>query len=122
MNNEKDIIVKLLAIAKNQQKVIHKLAQAQGLSASPDPVADYLKSAVDAAAANSGVAVPINVTVKANAGSQQGNVQVEGTYTVTINGMAKVDNTTKERFLKTYKTQIKTQKPELDGKVSVLFS
>jgi enolase len=125
MSNEKAIIAKLLDIAKKQQQAIHKLAQAQGLSApsvsTPDPNLAYLKTAVSAAATNSGVTVPIGADVTSTAGAQQGNIAIEGTYTVNVRGMAQVDEKTKENFLKTYKNQIKAQKPELDGKVSIFF-
>jgi hypothetical protein len=123
MNNEKEIIAKLFVIAKNQQKVIHKLAQ--NLSAAPasdtDPNLSYLKSAVDAAATNASIRVPIGADVKFNAGSKQDGVAIEGTYSVSIRGMAQSDEKTKENFLRIYKNQIKAQKPNLDGKVSIFF-
>lgn len=123
MSNEKEIIEKLLAIAKNQQKVIYKLAQAQGLATVPvDPNLAYLKGAVDAAVTNAGVKVPYSAYVKANTGSVQNGAAIDETYTVTISGMNKVDEKTKESFLNTYKNQIKAQRPELDGKVSILFA
>lgn len=121
MSNEKEILLKLLTIAKNQQKVIHKLAQAQGL-ADADPNISYLRDAVNAAAANSGVTVPIGTYVAAKNSNQQSNVHVEGGYIVTITGLEQVDNKLKERFLHTYLTQVKNQKPELDGKISVVFA
>jgi len=124
MSNEKEIITKLLAIAKNQQKVIHKLAQAQGLATVPveaDPNLAYLERAVMVAATNAGIKVPVGASVKSNAGSKQDGIIVEGTYSVNVRGMSQVDEKAKENFLQTYKNQIKAQKPELDGKVSILF-
>jgi hypothetical protein len=121
--NEKEIILKLLAIASKQQKVIHKLAQSSPLAmAGSDPNEDYLKRAVDTAAANAGVKTPISAIIRAYAGDKNNNTNIEGTYTVIISGMSQVDNALKQNFINTYKNQIKSQKPDLDGKVSVLFA
>jgi hypothetical protein len=121
--NEKEIITKLLAIATKQQKVIHRLAQAAPLAmVGSDPNEDYLRRAVDAAATNAGVKTPVSAFVKANASSQAGATTTEATYTVMVSGMSQVDNALKQKFIDTYKNQIKSQKPDLDGKVSVLFT
>jgi hypothetical protein len=119
---EKVIITKLLKIASKQQKVIHKLAQAQPLAqVGFDPNEEYLKNAISAAAANAGVKTPISAFVRSTAGSQNDTTKVEGTYTVMVSGMDQADNNLKQNFMNIYKAQIKSQKPELDGKVSVLF-
>jgi hypothetical protein len=121
--NEKEVITKLLAIAIKQQKVIHRLAQAAPLAmVGSDPNEDYLRKAVSAAATNAGVRTPISAFVKSYAGDQKNNTNVEGTYTVIISGMEQADNALKQNFIKTYQNQIKSQKPDLDGKVSVLFA
>lgn len=121
--NEKEIIVKLLAIATKQQKVIHKLAQSSPLAmVGSDPNEDYLKRAADTAATNAGVKTPISAFVKAYAGDQKNNTNIEGTYTVIVSGMNSADNALKQNFIRTYQNQIKAQKPDLDGKVSVLFA
>jgi hypothetical protein len=121
--NEKEIITKLLAIATKQQKVIHRLAQAApSAMVGSDPNEDYLRRAVNAAATNAGVKTPVSAFVKAYAGDQKNNTNIEGTYTVIVSGMSQADNALKQNFINTYKNQIKSQKPDLDGKVSVLFA
>lgn len=124
MSNEKAIITKLLDIAKKQQRAIHKLAQAQGLSAPSviaDPNISYLKGAVDVAATNAGVTAPVGADVKANAGTQEGYAHIDATYSVSVRGLDQADEKMKENFLKVYKNQIKAQRPALDGKVSIFF-
>ena len=119
---EKAIITKLLSIASKQQKVIHKLAQVQPLAqVGIDPNEEYLKKAILAAAANAGVKTPISALVRSTAGSQNDTTKIEGIYTVMVSGMDQADNNLKQNFINVYKTQIKSQKPELDGKVNVLF-
>ena len=130
--NEKEIIIKLLTIATKQQKIIHKLAQDDTVRYQSarerhsldhiDPNEDYLKRAVDTAAANAGVKTPVSAFVKTYTGNKNNNTNIEGTYTVIISGMSSADNALKQNFIKTYQNQIKSQKPDLDGKVSVLFA
>lgn len=124
MSNEKAIIAKLLDIAKKQQQAIRKLAQDQGLSTPEvaDSNIEYLKRSVDSAATNAGVTVPVGADAKYNAPSMTGNTQIEGSYSVTVRGISQIDEKTKENFLKTYKNQIKAQRPALDGKVSIFFA
>lgn len=116
---EKAIISKLLSIATKQQKIIHKLAQVQPMN---NEVVDYLKRAVDTAAVNSNIQNPLSVLVKFNTGDSQNNTRIEDTYTVTIGGLGQASNELKNLFLKNYLMQVKTQKPELDGLVSVIFA
>jgi hypothetical protein len=107
------VLRKLVSIATTQQKVISRIAQVASLGNPPvDPNLDYLKRAVDAAMGNAGINVPLTSAVQAHG----------DTYTVTISGMDKMGNTAKEAFLKNYLNQIRSQKPELHGKVNVFFN
>jgi hypothetical protein len=116
--NEKEIIVKLLAIASTQQKIIHKLAQ----TSPADPNLSYLERVAASAATNTGLRTPISAFVKANIGTNEGDATIESTYNVIISGMETSDNPTKEKFMTNYKNQVKAQKPELDGKINIIFA
>jgi hypothetical protein len=83
---------------------------------------DYLKEAVTTAMGNAKIKLPFSVYVKSNPGTQAGNTAIGETYTVTISGIDKADNTAKQNLINSYNQLIKTQKPELDGKVSILFA
>lgn len=117
--NEKEIITKLLAIAATQQKIIHKLAQT---TPAADPNLSYLERIAMSVATNTGLRTPISAFVKANTGSNEGDATIESTYNVIISGMEASDNATKEKFITNYKNQVKAQKPELDGKVNIIFA
>lgn len=113
--NQKLIIAKLLKIAENQQKVIQKLAQSL-----QDPNVAYLQRAWQTATVNSGVPQSATPEVTVNPGSFQGNIQVGETYTVNATGVPQ-SNVLRQKLIDTFKTQVKAQKPNLDGKVSVMF-
>lgn len=116
--NQKLIISKLLKLAGDQQKVIQKLAQlVQNVQ---DPNVAYLQRAWQTATVNSGVPQVSTPEVTTNPGSTQGNVQVGGTYTINATGIPQ-NNTLRQKLIDTFKTQVKTQKPDLDGKVSIMF-
>jgi len=121
MNKETLIIKKLLKIAKSQQTILAKLAQvAQDLNV------EYLKRAVGDALMNSGINAHYYVTSKPGAAVDTpsgSKAQTATEYTVTVSG-APADNTLRQKFMDTLKTQIKTQKPnqpELTN-LSILFS
>lgn len=117
--NEKEIITKLLAIAATQQKIIHKLAQA---IPGDDPNLGYLERVAGNVATNIGLRSPVSAFVKANAGSNEGDATIDMTYNVIVSGMESSDNATREKFISTYKNQVRAQKPELDGKVNLIFA
>jgi hypothetical protein len=113
-DKETKVIQKLIKILGNQQRILTKLAQAQ------DPAIQYLREAAQVAGANSQPPMSVIANVTANPGSQEGNVTVEGSYTASITGVPE-DNKAKQSFMDTFKRQIKAQKPELDGRVSIIF-
>lgn len=113
-DKETQVIQKLIKIMSNQQKILSKLAQAQ------DPAIQYLRDTAQVAGVNSQPPMSVIANVTTNPGSQQGDVTIEQTYTASITGVPE-DNRAKQSFMDTFKRQIKTQKPELDGRVSIIF-
>lgn len=115
-SKEQQVIEKLLSIADKQQQSIKALAQvAQG--ADPEVIA-YLKSAWQTAGLNAGVTAVGTPTVNFNPGNQQNGLQIGETYVIT--GAIPAQN--RVQMDKALKAQIASQKPELDGKVSIIFN
>ena len=114
----KKAIEALIKITANQQKIIEKLAQAPAANLQ-DPNVKYLQQAFQVAALNSGIAQISTPTVVLNAGSTVGNVKVDATYTITVAG---IPSAMRQKVLDTFKRQVKTQHPALDGKTSVVFA
>jgi hypothetical protein len=100
---ETDIIAKLVRIANNQQKIIQKLAQ------QADPLVAYLNRAASTAIANSSGHGTVSV-----------NADGSGNYTVQISGSPE-DNAVKQNLIDQFYKMIESQKPELVGKVNLLF-
>ena len=115
-DKETQVIQKLIKIMSNQQKILNKLAQQQ-----QDPLIEYLRSAAQVAGANSQPPMSVLADVTVNAGFQHDNVSAPSTYTASVKGVPE-DNKAKQSFMDTFKRQIKTQKPELDGRVSIIFA
>lgn len=120
MDKEELVIRKLLRIASNQQKILAKLAQVVA-----EDYSDYLKGVAQVAAANAGFqATDVHVTrTEGHTGSTAGStdtVVVEPGYIVTVKGAPK-DNATREKYLNTFKTQVKTQKPGLEANLSIIL-
>lgn len=115
--NSKDklIISKLFKLASKQQKIIEILAQV-----TPDLNIEYLKRAWTTAAANSGVSMVVSPEVEFNPGKDEGDVQVGETYTLYADGIPS-DNELRKKLMDVFKTQVKSQKPELDGKLGIIF-
>jgi len=116
-SKEKLIIQKLLAIAEKQQKVLTKLAQA-GEDVEANKA--YLKQAWQTAGLNTGISEMWTPTVEFTPGgpsSTDPGVTLDGNYVVT----GAVPVTQREKFLRTFKAQVASQKPDLDGKVSTIF-
>lgn len=115
-SKEQQVIEKLLSIANKQQQSIKALAQiAQG--ADPEVIA-YLKSAWQTAGLNAGVTAVGTPTINFNPGSQQNGLQIGETYVI----IGAIPAQKRVQMEKTLKAQIAGQKPELDGKVSIIFN
>lgn len=114
MTKDKLIIKKLLTIAEKQQKALNKLAQVG--QADPEAI-QYLKSTWQTAALNSGVTESHSPEVSFTPGSQHDGVNIGESYVV--KGVIPQKN--RELFDKNFKNQVKTQKPDLDGKVSAIY-
>lgn len=115
---DKLIINKLLKVALKQQKILMKLAQAVPADDSQANI-QYLKGAWQTAALNSGVTEVLSPTVQHTPGSTNPDGVVIGdNYMVT--GEMPINK--RELMLRQFKNQIASQKPELDGKVSTIFS
>lgn len=114
-NKEKEILTKLVALAEKQQKILVKLAQV----AQEDTQANvqYLKSTWQTAALNSGVPGRTPDVQYTPGSTQDDGVVIGGNYMVT----GEVPAASRDKFLQTFKAQIASQKPELDGKVSTIF-
>jgi hypothetical protein len=129
-NKEKRAIAKLVKIAKNQQKIIHKLAQDMtgnistqlSAPASPpqqDPNVEYLMRAIPTAAANAGInnVVVIKVDKQPSATTNFGAV-MDDTYTTQVRG---IPNKQRNIFKQVWDKQVSIQKPDLVGKVSFFY-
>lgn len=112
--NDREILGKLVKIFQNQQKIFKKLAQ------KADPNIDYLQQAWEVIALNSGLTTVSSPQVFFNAGSTKGNTEISSTYTVNIPGVPVQAN--RQQLINSFKALIKKQKPELDGKVSIIFA
>lgn len=116
---EKIIIQKLLKIANNQQKILQKLAQQQDINV------EYLRRAAQESASNTGFA-PTFVDVTKTQGSQSpapgsnSMITVEPVYVVTIHGSPK-ENNMRQKYVNTFKAQVRTQKPELEKNLSIML-
>lgn len=116
MRNKNTVIEKLFTIASKQQKTIVTLAQ---LNQGADPeTIFYLKSAWQTSALNSGVTAVSTPNVSFSGGGQVDNVTVGEKYTVS----GEIPAQFREKMLQAFKTQISSQKPDLDGKVSTIFN
>lgn len=120
MNKEEFIIRKLISVVSNQQRILTKLAQAM-----EDPNSQYLKGAAQQAAANTGftatdVQVLKNSGVSGTVPGSSNLINTEDNYLVHFKGAPK-DNKMRQKFVNVFKTQIRTQKPELEAKVSITF-
>lgn len=117
MTKDKLIISKLFAIAEKQQKTLTKLAQTQ-LDPNVQAVVQYLKNTWQTAALNSGIVESHSPEVSFNPGTQHDGLDVTESYTV----KGFIPEKSRETFNKNFYNQIKSQKPELEGKVSAIFN
>lgn len=116
-SKEKLIIERLLALATKQQKVLTKLAQANMQQNETEANKGYLKQTWQVACLNSGVPGHTPTVEFTPGNTSADGVTVEGNYMVT----GEVPAAQREKFDRTFKAQIAAQKPDLDGKVSVIF-
>lgn len=117
---EKLIIEKLLALANKQQKVLTKLAQANMQRAEDvEGNTKYLQRAWLTTVVNTGAfqgrTPDVKYTPSTNAND---GVVIEGNYMVS----GEVPVQYREKFERQFRSIIDSQKPELDGKVSVMFT
>lgn len=116
-NKDKLIISKLLKLASKRQQILVKMAQTVPTDDSKANI-EYLKSAWQTAALNSGVEVASTPTVNYTPPAQVDGTDLSGNYTVS----GEIAANKRELMLRQFKNQIKSQKPELDGKVSTIFN
>lgn len=112
------ILEKLLKLAEKQQKVLTKLAQA--VQEDIEANKQWLSSAWNIAAVNSGVvgSSPESIEyVPGGTDPNKPNVTISSTYTVT--GVVPVN--AREQFKRNFERHIATAKPELDGRVGMIF-
>lgn len=121
-SQEKLIIAKLLKIAQSQQKTIEALVKR---AQQADPIVEYLKRMAQTVVFNAGLS---GTTVSANADTEvsplAGGATVkpgDSNYTVFIAG-APDDNNLKQKFIDNFNKTLAAQKPELDGRVNIIFS
>jgi hypothetical protein len=121
--NSKDTIKKLFSIAQKQQTIIEKLAKDMTLV--HDPNTDYLKRSAQVAAANTGFsATDIQVSRMEGSGTTpiggNNSITIEPSYTVMLHGAPK-DNKIRQKFIDTFKIQVKNQNPGLEQNLSIQF-
>lgn len=114
MTKDKLIIKKLLTIAEKQQKTLNKLAQVG--QADPETL-QYLKNTWQTAALNSGVTESHSPEISFTPGSQHDGVNIGEGYVV----KGAIPQKNRELFDKNFRNQVKSQKPDLDGKVSAIY-
>lgn len=119
MDKDALIIQKLFKIAKNQQKILEKLAQSTNLTVK------YLKDAAGVAALNTGiVANNIEVTTSQGmSGTTSGSnqlISVPESYIISFKGAPK-NSKIRQKFIDTLAVQIQAQKPEISGHYSIQF-
>lgn len=105
--DEKAVLEKLVKIAVNQQKIIRRLAQL-----TDDNVA-YLQRAAQVAAVNSGIkelTIPKDVAV---------TLGQDGIYSVNATVPAGTQQDAITTFIRQFKSQIASQKPDLANRVKI---
>lgn len=103
---ESAIVDKLVKIANQQQKIIVELVKK---AQEHDLNMQYLNRAANIAAMNNGVQGTVVV-------NNDGN----GNYTVQLGGITE-DNVLKQKIIDDFYHSVDSQKPELTGKVNLLF-
>lgn len=118
--DESKFLKKVLSVLQKQQVILKKMAQAQQLDV--ESTKQYLKNAWQTAGLNAGITEMSTPTVNYNPGADVGDptqlVTVDGSYTISGPIPAKL----REKFNQTFYAQIKSQKPELEGKVSAIYN
>lgn len=116
-SKDKVIIGKLVALAEKQQKILTKLAQA--VQEDVEATKKWLSSAWITAAINSGVPgmTPESVDYNPGGPSDIPNVTEGSIYAVT----GVIPDKARLQFKDTFERQIAAQKPELVGRVGMIF-
>lgn len=115
--DENKIIKSLIKIIGNQNTILEKLAQQQSVEA----YIDYLKRAWTTAGINTGVSPISTPHIEYTPPNKSGNnTEIGEMYTLYV-GELKIADDMKNKLLNNFRSQVKLQKPELVGKVSVIF-
>src|ERR1700743_2765066 len=106
--DNKTALKKLFKIAKNQQKILEKLAQERAVVPNSNDTKSYLERAVSTAVANSGIASTYHTNVSENAARELGNgITADANYVVQIQFTpALTDNNVKSKLLQNLKSYI----------------
>lgn len=125
--DESKVLRKILALVQKQQDILKKIAQSADMgghqAASNSEIESYLKSAWQTAGANSGITQMSSPSVSFTPGAGVGDnssdmINVASTYTVSGN----IPVQFREKFNHNFYNQIKSQKPELEGRVHAIYS
>ncbi len=115
------IIKKLIKIFANQQKVLAKIAQLADADEDVEATKKYLQEVWMTAGVNSGLRVETpEVTYVAGSTSNTGNRTIVQSSQYNLVGAIPASD--RQKFSDTFDAQIKSQKPELDGRVGVIFT
>ena len=108
-----NVLDKLIKNAKKQQVILTKLAQRL------DPnVKQYLENAFQIAAVNSGIKKVNTPAVDKALASTEGIVSLEGNYKVVSSD---IPRNLQNKVRTVFERQIKLQRPELEGKVNIIY-
>lgn len=109
----------LFSIVKKQQETITKLAQ----MVQDQEIKQYLDTALTTAVANSGVSSSYHSSLNKNPGQLSADgLSSEDSYVLNVSfNPALTDNNLKQKLLNNFKNFIKANRPELDGRVGLIF-
>jgi hypothetical protein len=117
-SKDKAIIEKLFKVAQKQQDILVKIAQT--IQEDVESNKKYLSNAWMTAALNSGIPGISPESIDYTPGgpdSNNPNIVISSTYTVT----GVIPALSRELFKTNFEKQIASQKPELDGRVGMIF-
>ena len=117
-SKDKIIIEKLFKVAKKQQDILIKIAQA--VQEDIEGNKKYLSNAWVTAALNSGAPGITPESIDYTPGGQDSNnpnITISSVYTVT----GVIPESVRMNFKNTFEKQVASQRPELDGRVAIIF-
>lgn len=118
--DESKVLKKILSVVAKQQTILKKLAQ---VSQEDPAMKSYLQTAWQTAGLNIGITEMSSPNVQFNPGKSITLDADDSTATSEdswiLSGAIPVK--LREKFNQTFYTQLKSQKPELDGRVSVIY-